>query len=187
MSGFVRSVSAPALATPPPASFDAPGFRALYEQHFDFTWRSLQHLGVPPRLLDDALQELWLVVHRRRADFEGRAQLRTWLFGIAINIERNIRRVEQRRRGLPLEVEPESPWPDPARLHDQREACALVQRFVETLDEVRRAVFVGCLIEELSAAEVAEATGLDLITVYNRVHALRRSFRRWVEQGEKSE
>jgi RNA polymerase sigma-70 factor (ECF subfamily) len=161
-----------------------PWFRALYEQHFDFTWRSLRHLGVPPALLDDALQELWLVVYRRRADFEGRAQLRTWLFGIAINIERNIRRVEQRRRGLPLEVEPESPWPDPARVHDNQEAWTQVLRFVETLDEIRRAVFVGCLIEELPAAEVAQATGLDLITVYNRVHALRRSFRRWVEQGE---
>lgn len=161
-----------------------PWFKALYEQHFDFTWRSLRHLGVPPELLDDALQELWLVVYRRCSEFEGRAQLKTWLFAIAINVERNIRRVERRRRGVPLLDEPESPWPDPARVHDNREAWAQVARFVATLDEIRRAVFVGCLIEELPAAEVAEATGLDLITVYNRVHALRRSFRRWLEHGE---
>ena len=49
-----------------------PPFRALYEQHCAFTWRTLRYLGVPEAQLDDALQELWLVVHRRYADFEGR-------------------------------------------------------------------------------------------------------------------
>jgi hypothetical protein len=44
---------------------------------------------------------------------------------------------------------------------------------------------VSCLLEGLGAAEVAELTGLGLLTVYNRVRALRRSFRAWVARQEK--
>jgi len=159
-------------------------FRALYERQFAFTFRSLRHLGVPDAQLEDAAQELWVIVHRRYAEFEGRSDIRTWLFGIAINVERNLRRAEKRRgRQVPLGAE-ELParYGDPALEREGSEAWALVQRFVESLDDTRRTVFVACLLEGMSAAETAAAAELDLATVYNRVRALRRSFTLWAEQ-----
>lgn len=158
-------------------------FRVLYERHFAFTWRALRYLGVPEAGLDDAAQELWVVVHRRYAEFEGRAEVKTWLFSIAVNIERNIRRVERRRGPLvPLPDELCASRGDPALAHEEREAWALVGDFVNTLDEVRRALFAAMIIEGLSGAEAAEITGLPIETVYNRVRALRRSFETWVEK-----
>src|SRR3954470_17967759 len=59
---------------------------ALYEEHFEFVWRSLRRLGVSAASLDDATQEVFVVVFRRLADFEGRSSVRTWLFGIAIHV-----------------------------------------------------------------------------------------------------
>jgi hypothetical protein len=81
---------------------DTLAFERLYLLYFGFTWRVLGHLGVPQHAIDDAVQELWLVVHRRLPAFEARSSLKTWLFGIALNVARNHRRAEDRRqRNLP--------------------------------------------------------------------------------------
>ena len=71
---------------------------------------------------------------------------------------------------------------DPALEREGGEAWALVQEFLASLDETRRAVFVAALLEGLSAKETAEATGLGLTDVYNRIRALRRSFEAWTRK-----
>lgn len=171
------SAEPPSLAPSAPASF-----RELYERHFAFTWRCLRHLGVPDAQLDDAVQEVWIAAHRRLADFEGRADIKTWLFGIAINVQRNQHRSERRWAGfVPLTPALVSPAADPSQEREGREAWALVQKFVGSLDDVRRAIFVGALLEGLSPAETAAATGLDVPTIYHRVRSLRRSFQLWAD------
>jgi DNA-directed RNA polymerase specialized sigma24 family protein len=55
-----------------------------------------------------------------------------------------------------------------------------VQRFLVTLDEQRRAIFVCNLLENLSANETAEATCVEVSTVYQRVRSLRQSFKQWL-------
>jgi RNA polymerase sigma-70 factor (ECF subfamily) len=158
-----------------------PSFRELYEEHFAFTWRSLRYLGVSHSQLDDAVQDLWIAVHRRLADFEGRSNLQTWLFGIAVNVQRNLHRTEQRRGGLvPLPSALISPLPDPMLAREAQEAWLLVEGFLATLDDLRRAVFVASLLEGMTPAETAEATGLEVSAVYHRVRSLRQSFRLWV-------
>jgi RNA polymerase sigma-70 factor (ECF subfamily) len=158
----------------------APAFRELYATHFAFTWRSLRYLGVDGRHLDDAVQEVWVAVHRRLPDFEGRSDIKTWLFGIALNVQRNLQRAERRRSSLvPLSEELHSSAPDPLLEHEGREAWALVMTFLGTLDAERRTVFVASLIEGLAPAETAQVCGLDVPTVYLRVRALRRAFRAW--------
>jgi RNA polymerase sigma-70 factor (ECF subfamily) len=170
----------PSPAAPPPAAGRGTPFRELYDGHFAFTWRSLRYLGVDPAQLDDAVQEVWVAVHRRLADFEGRSDIKTWLFGIAINVQRNLYRSNQRRAALvPLSNGLSSQMGDPALEREGHEAWDLVLSFVATLDDTRRAVFVGCLLEGMSASEAARVTGLDVITIHHRVRSLRRSFRLW--------
>jgi len=169
--------SAPSGCAPLPL----PSFRELYEAHFAFTWRSLRYLGVADPQLDDAVQDVWIAVHRRLADFEGRSDFKTWLFGIALNVQRNLHRTEQRRHWLvPLPSVLISPWADPALEREAQEAWALVQEFLATLDELRRSVFVASLLEGMTPAETARATGLEVSTIYHRVRSLRESFRSWV-------
>jgi len=174
------------LAVEPIASTERVPFRTLYERYFAFTWRALRYLGVPEAQVDDAAQELWVVVHRRYTEFEGRSEVKTWLFAIAVNIERNIRRVERRRGSqVPLPPELQTSQGDPLVAREEKEAWALVRGFVDTLDETRRAVFAASLVEGLSAAETAAITGLPLETVYNRVRALKRSFSTWIEHQQR--
>ena len=70
----------------------ARGFEAVYREHYAFVWRSVRRLGVPDRELDDVVQEVFVIVHRRLAEFEGRSMVTTWLFGIAYRVVRDHRR-----------------------------------------------------------------------------------------------
>ena len=61
-------------------------FRGVYTEHFPFVWRCLRGLGVAEAALDDVAQEVFLIVHRRLAEFRGDASLRTWLYAIVRNV-----------------------------------------------------------------------------------------------------
>jgi RNA polymerase sigma-70 factor (ECF subfamily) len=156
-------------------------FAQLYRDYFSFTFRTLRHLGVPAPALPDAVQEVWLAVHRQLHGFEGRSSHRTWLFSIALNTARNQRRLRQRHaRCSELPDELPDPHPGPEQAHTNREAMLLVQEFLTTLDEPRRVLFISQLLEELNAEETAQLLGIERATVYHRVRDLRSAFKRWV-------
>jgi RNA polymerase sigma-70 factor, ECF subfamily len=160
-------------------------FEGLYERYFAFVWRALRHLGVPGPSLEDCAQEVWMVVHRRLGEFEWRSSVRTWLFGIALNVVRNRRRgVRRAPEMIELPEHVSSGKPDAAGLHEGQEAWRKIERYLDTLDEQRRSVFVCSLLEQLPAAETAEATGLDVATVYHLVRRLRQGFRAFLDELE---
>src|SRR5688572_10166351 len=137
---------------------DSPSFEAVYAEYFPFVWRCLLSLGVPPGLLEDAAQDVFLVVHRRLSEFEGRSTLRTWLFGIVRNVASNRRRTLGRRGGEhPLVDEPVTLEPVPHEIAQERQSAAFVDRFLTGLPEKKRALFVLAVLEEMSVPEVAEA------------------------------
>src|SRR3954464_2285619 len=63
----------------------------VYEAHFRYVWRCLRSLGVRDAQLDDALQDVFLVVQRRLPSFDGGAELRTWLYAIGLRVARKYR------------------------------------------------------------------------------------------------
>lgn len=173
-------MSTRALAAVPPQGTAAPAarmpesFDEIYEAHFDFVWRSLRRLGVSEVALDDAVQDVFLVVHRRLGDFEARSAMKTWLFGIAMRVAQDHRRAA-RRKGA-LETLPESladAAPGPLELLEASEALKLLDRALSKLDEEKRAVFVLAEIEEMTAPEIADTLGVKLNTVYSRLRAAR--------------
>jgi RNA polymerase sigma-70 factor (ECF subfamily) len=155
-----------------------PSLEAIYEEHFDFVWRSLKRLGIPSAQLDDAVQDVFVVVHRRLGEFEGRSSLKTWLFGIALRVASVHRRTRARRPTEPLVEDP----PDHAgrgaadALSEAAEAARLVQQLLDGMPEDRRAVFVLTELEEMTAKEISEALGVNLNTVYSRLRLARRDF-----------
>ncbi|MGE3634951.1 MAG: RNA polymerase sigma factor, partial [Sandaracinaceae bacterium] len=72
----------------------------IYDACFDFVWRSARRMGVAEAHADDVVQEVFLVAHRRLADFEGRSSVRTWLFGILLRVVSDHRRTLRRKGGL---------------------------------------------------------------------------------------
>jgi RNA polymerase sigma-70 factor (ECF subfamily) len=152
-------------------------FDAVYEDALDFVWRSLQSLGVRDDTLDDAVQDVFLVVHRRLADFEARSSVRTWIFGIAIRVARDHRRRRQRKGGLaPLDFEIASLGPGPYEEAERAEALREIASVLDQLDEDKREIFVLSELEQLSAPEIGAALGVNINTIYSRVRAARRQF-----------
>lgn len=157
---------------------DAVTFEGVYEEHFEFVWRSIRRLGVDEAALDDVVQEVFLVVYRRLGDFEGRSSVKTWLFGIALRVARTHRRGLARKGGLdplPLEMADGSQrGPEAAASHN--EARRLLDRLLAELDEDKRAVFVLSEFEQMTAPEIADALGVKVNTVYSRLRAARTAF-----------
>jgi RNA polymerase sigma-70 factor, ECF subfamily len=65
---------------------------------------------------------------------------------------------------------------DPGCELEHSERLALARRALDALDADKREVFVLGCIEQRSAPEIAELTGVPLNTVYSRLRAARRSF-----------
>jgi RNA polymerase sigma-70 factor (ECF subfamily) len=162
------------------ASASPPELSAIYEAHFRYVWRCLRSLGVHDAHVDDALQDVFMVAARRLAEFDGRAELRTWLYAIALRIARKYR---ERARRAPAsldgerESQPELVLPatgEGAALSNER--LALARAILETLSDEQREVFVLARVEQMSAPEIASVIGIPLNTVYSRLRAARLAF-----------
>jgi RNA polymerase sigma-70 factor (ECF subfamily) len=160
-----------------PSPLDLP---ALYTQHVDLVWRNLRRFGVPDASLDDAVQDVFLVVHRRAEEFLGQSNVKTWIVGIVLRVAHDYRRSQARhsaRVALCAEQSQHAlPGNCPAEQVELREAAALVRQILERFDEQERNVFVLVELEEMSVREVAESTGLSLSTCQRRLTAARKAF-----------
>jgi len=152
-----------------------PTLEELYQEHFAFVWRTVRRLGVPPALVDDAVQDVFNVAHRRLAEFEGRSSPRTWLFAIARRVVADHRR-RAARTTAPLPAELEDGAAGPLESAQRAEAARLVHAILETLDEDKRAVFVLADLEQMPAPEIAQALDIGVNTVYSRLRAARAAF-----------
>ena len=154
-----------------------------YLAHHDFVWRSLQALGVPTAGVEDAVQEVFVVLHRRLPHFDHAAPVRAWLYGIARRVAMQVRRKQSRTVELKPQADPRAL--DPETDLDRAQRMAMVQDFLDGLDEGRREVFVMTEIEGMTAPEVSTALGVKLNTVYSRLRTARQKFQSAVKQAQR--
>lgn len=166
-----------------PAAQPIPRFAEIFREHAPYVWRVMRRLGVREADAEDLCQEVFVVVHRRLPEFEGRSSLRTWIYGIAIRVASDHRRRAHVRRERPTEELPEERRSAPQMKELEREqARALLDAALSELDDDKRAVFVLYEIEGLEMKEVAEAVGCPLQTAYSRLHAARKRVTEAVER-----
>lgn len=154
---------------------DALPFRSLFDEHHAFVWRSLLHLGVGSAWVDDAVQEVFLIVHRRLEQYDRRLPLRAWLWGIARNVALNQKRSRMReaRRRDALATE-RSDAPDVAV--DRARDLRYVREILLSLDEILRDVLVLSDVEGMTAPEIASALEVNVNTIYSRLRIGRQRF-----------
>jgi len=156
-----------------------PGDRlqALVNDHHAFVWRSLRRLGVPDSDVDDAIQQVFLVVHRRLAEIAPDSE-RSFLFQTAVRVASDWRRAYKRRceqAGMDMRDLPDDSA-SPEELMDQRRARALLDRVLGALPMDLRAVFVLFELEELTMMEIATLSDLPPGTVASRLRRARQAF-----------
>jgi RNA polymerase sigma-70 factor (ECF subfamily) len=155
----------------------------VYDATFELVFRNLRRLGVPEAAIDDAVQEVFLVVHRRLGEFEGRSSLKTWVCAIVARVAGDHRRALRRKsphgRSPDAAVDADT-VPDeggnPEDRASRREGVLLLHRLLDELDDDKRTVLVLAELEELTIPEIAEVLGENVNTVYARLRAARREF-----------
>lgn len=152
-------------------------FDRFYREHSAFVWRVLRRLGVPQAALDDALQEVFIVVHRRFAELRPGPTQRAWLFAIAQRVASGQRRWMRRKgHAQPLQEELVAGVESPLVSAMQSEAAGLVRAFLDELDEPRRAAFILAELEQMTGAEAHVALGVNQNTLYYRLTSARKAF-----------
>jgi RNA polymerase sigma-70 factor (ECF subfamily) len=151
---------------------------ALFRAHAPFVAGFLHRLGVPSADVDDVLQEVFLVAHRKGGFVPGAGQPRTWLAAIAVRLARSSHRSRARHREDADEraLDSAAGQGSPEEALDQRGALSRVQRALDTLDLDHRAAFVLYEIEGESCERIASSLGVPVGTVYSRLHYARRRF-----------
>ena len=189
----------------------------LVRAHAGMVRRALRQLGVAPDALEDAVQDVFVVLVRRIEDFDRERSMTNWLWGIAKGVASGYRRSARRRGRLhsalsatadapkvcsrPGEVEARCggpghatwavPLPRDARTVERsvagRQAEQILETFLESLDDGKCAVFVLSEVEGCSGPEIARRLSLNVNTVYARLRAARKSFRQAVSGHQASD
>ncbi len=159
----------------PKLEIDVPTFDAVYTAHVAYVWRVLRTFGVTEPQLEDAVQDVFIVVHRRLSEWEGRAAITTWLFAIARRVASSHRRRKGSDRTEVMTEDPEGPA-DTFAAMSRAQAAATVMSILEKMDEDKRVVFALVELEQLSIPEVARMLDLNLNTAYSRLRLARAAF-----------
>lgn len=162
-------------------SFTTASLSELYETHFEYVYRCLRAMGVHGDSVDDALQDVFVVVQQKLKEFDGQAHIRTWLYAIVLRIARRYRErfAKDTRRFVPAGQE-QAGGGEQTVVHNEQ--LALAQQALAMLDPAKREVFVLALVEQCSAPEIACVTGLPLNTVYSRLRAAKAAFAQSVQR-----
>jgi RNA polymerase sigma-70 factor, ECF subfamily len=171
---------AEALPFPEPAETEsgriARGLRArdlglldeLVERYQYRLVRYLVYLTARRAQVDDWVQETWLRVLDRAAQFDGRSRFETWLFSIARNLAIDDLR---RRQGEALDAaEPAREGASPFQAAARSEDAARLAAALDSLEPVYREVLLLRFQEEMSLQEIGQVVGAPVPTVSSRIH-----------------
>ncbi len=166
---------------------DTRAFDSLIHLHKHQMYRTALRITEHHQDAEEAMQEAALSAYRNLEQFQGHAQLRTWLTRIAINHALMICRKRKTGRVVPLafEIEGSESAHDPADMRaDPEQSCyrsemgQRLQMAIERLSPTLRSAFILRHIEELTPAEAAEVLGVSVPAFKSRLMRARKTLRR---------
>lgn len=180
---------------------DEDAFRALIQRYHGAILRLAMTYVGDREAAEDVVQETWLAVLRGVRSFEGRSSLKTWVFGIAINVARSRRRKESRIlsfTSLFQRRDESGPTVDPSRFGAEgmwrslpdswpegrligAETLQRVKEAIDALPPKQREVIVMRDVAGMEAGEVAELIGISAENQRVRLHRARAAVRRVLE------
>jgi RNA polymerase sigma-70 factor (ECF subfamily) len=170
------SMASADLSADPPEALD---FSAVYQTWFRPVHRWIRALGGPHIEAEDLAQEVFIVVRRKLAGFDG-ANLAGWLYRIAQLTVRDHRRrswfrnMFRRVRAVALADGASSGDRSDERLARQQQA-ALLYEMVDQLKPRWREAFLLFEVGELSGEEIADLLGVPPATVRTYLFRARKA------------
>jgi RNA polymerase sigma-70 factor (ECF subfamily) len=174
---------------------DDAAFSQLVANYQDRLVGVLGHLLQSREWAEDLAQEVFLRIYRSRHGYEPTARFSTWMFQIANNLARNLRRDNGRRREVAMNADDSNlsgPRPGPAsiadksglmptRLSEKSETCSIVQEALSTLTESQRMAVLLHKFDEMSYTDIAAALDLTPSAVKSLLSRARETLREKLE------
>lgn len=155
-------------------------FEPFFRRYVVTVARWAQRLGGPGFDADDAVQDVFLIAHRRLNDVSSPMGVRAFLYRATAHVVRKRRARERFRQMLGampgLAERMLSPRPSPAQALEDRETSNAVYRVLDQLPEKYRGVLILFEMEGLSGVEIANLTGVRVETVWVQLHRARALF-----------
>jgi len=120
---------------------------------------------------EEVTQEVFVKVISRAHQYDGRAEVSSWLFAIAANACRDRRRRDRRATVVPLEGLPEPPAKGEGgekRLMDRQQRDA-VRRALSCLSEEQREALILARYHDMPYAEIARVLDISVGAVKTRI------------------
>jgi RNA polymerase sigma-70 factor (ECF subfamily) len=161
---------------------DSGALGQLYDRHQAAIRRFITRATSDASDVDDLVHATFLAAAKSAARYDGRASCRPWLVGIAAQFLRRRHRAFGRFVAVLTSLgNARASVVDPRGALDARPD---VERALRLLSEPKRVTFLMAELEGLSCAEIAEALGIPIGTVWTRLHAARRELRRALLKGD---
>lgn len=170
----------PSSVTGAPAlpSADPRRLEELFASNYTFIWRLLRRLGLTAEGADDATQQTFLIAAERLSDIRVGSE-RSFLYGTAVRLHRDIRRAELRMvRDSGHELV--SGQPSVEERIDHGRAAQMLDAALAGMEQELREVFVLFELERLPTPQIAELIGIPVGTAASRLRRAREEFRRLV-------
>jgi RNA polymerase sigma-70 factor, ECF subfamily len=153
-------------------------FEELYNQHAQRLYSLAYRMLGNPADAEDAVQDAFLVAHKRLDTFRGEAAIGTWLYRLAVNQCLDRLRSRAGREALVTDSldEPDSPWQPAAHADRPVERMAL-QHAIARLPEGSRSIFVLHDVEGLEHREIGRLLGISEGTSKSQLHKARLRLR----------
>ncbi len=159
---------------------DLEAFAALFEQYKNLVYKTAYLCLGDAHEAEDALQEVFLLVHKSLSSFDARkGAFTTWLYRITLNFCLNHRRKRHHSSLEDISPTPATHFPS-ARLADED---ALWQA-TRTLSDKQQAVLILRYYWELPYAEIASILEVPLGTVKSRLDLALKTLRKILEEQE---
>jgi RNA polymerase sigma-70 factor (ECF subfamily) len=161
-------------------------FVTVYDEWFERVASWVHALGTPEADQYDLVQDVFLIVHRRLAHFDG-ANLAGWLYQIARRRVRDFRRLFWIRHlfahSVPLSDDLSSVAPGPADSLETKHRVRQLDELLSVLNPDQRAAFVLLEVEGYSGKEIAELQGVPVNTVWARIHKARKKLQAGLDKA----
>lgn len=153
----------------------------IFEDNYRLIWRLLAHLGLDPPAVEDAAQQVFLIVAERLNEVQHGSE-RSFCYGTALRLASSHRRT--RGRETPTEaLEHEADLrPNPEQLTEQKRARDVLDRILSCLAEEFRVVFILYELDGFTTPEISELLQIPLGTAASRLRRAREAFRRLVQE-----
>jgi RNA polymerase sigma-70 factor (ECF subfamily) len=156
---------------------------AILVSTLDLAARTLRAYGVEEADLDDALQQVCMVVAQKAPHIAVGAE-RAFVFRTSHRMAHRFRRTRQRRREV-REEEAEGQTIthlDPESIADERQALDILARLLDSMEDDLKEVFVLFELEELTTSQIAGMLEIPEGTVASRLRRARALFRAKAEK-----